>query len=154
MVPGKSALAKKNITATEDCFRDHFPKFPIYPGALLVETMAQVGGLLIEKTVDVQTENRVLPVLSVVKKAKFRSAVLPGDSLYVSVVLENYTENGAVIRAKIECDQKVKADATLFFTLLDTKTELGMDTLSDVDMVQDTLERLNEFRKIQKTGRG
>ncbi len=49
MEVGKSVQAIKNITATEDVFNDHFPRFPLYPGALLIETMAQTAGLLIEK---------------------------------------------------------------------------------------------------------
>ena len=82
---GKSAKAIKNVTASEDVFRDHFPALPIYPAALLIETMAQVAGLLLEKTMQEKMERRVFPIVSIVKKAKFKDAVVPGDSLIVSV---------------------------------------------------------------------
>jgi 3-hydroxyacyl-[acyl-carrier-protein] dehydratase len=149
MALGEHIIAKKNITASEDCFSDHFPGFPVYPGALLLETMAQVGGLLIEKTVTQKEGRRILPTLSIVRNAKFRHIVLPGDTLIVDVKLENYTETAAGMCAEIRCAKKRVANADLFFTLLDVKKGLDIDSLPEVDTVQDTLARISDIRAQQ-----
>lgn len=147
MEPGKSARAIKNIAASEDVLADHFPGFPLYPGALLLESMAQLGGLLIEKTITEKQARRVLPVLSIVKKAKFRDAVLPGDSLIVSVELEHLTEDAAGIHAAMEREEKPVADADLLFTLIDVKEIFGENGVSPADQINEILAKLSAFRK-------
>lgn len=146
LTPGKELQAIKNITVSEDVFTDHFPRFPIYPGALLIETMAQTGGLLIEKTVEASEKRRVIPMLSIVKKSKFRDVVLPGDQLIVTVKLENCTETAAGIEAIIERDGKKVATASLLFTLLDVQEHLGMEQIEEVNVMTETLERISSFR--------
>ncbi len=146
---GQHIISKKNITSSEDCFTDHFPGFPVYPGALLLEVMAQTGGLLIEKTITEKDNRRILPVLSIVRQAKFRGAVVPGDTLIITVRLENYTETAAGMKAEITCEKTRVADAELLYSLLDVKRELGMDSLPEVDKVQETLARISEVRKQQ-----
>lgn len=149
---GKHVKAIKNITATEDVFNDHFPRFPLYPGALLIETMAQTAGLLIEKTAEKQEGRRVIPMLSIVKKSKFRDIVLPGDQLTVTVQLENQTETAAGIEAYIERDGKKVATASLLFTLLDVKKHLDMDEIEEVNVMTETLERISNLRNNPEKG--
>lgn len=149
---GKRVEAVKNITATEDVFNDHFPRFPLYPGALLIETMAQTAGLLIEKTVEETEQRRVIPMLSIVKKSKFRDVVLPGDSLKVVVELENITETAAGIEAYMLRDGKKVATASLLFTLLDVKKHLNMEEIVEVNVVTETLERVSNFRNNNSGG--
>jgi 3-hydroxyacyl-[acyl-carrier-protein] dehydratase len=146
MVPGSHARGLKNITITEDVFTDHFPGLPIYPGALLIECMAQVGGLLIEKTIRERDERRILPVLITVKSAKFRDVVLPGDSLQIDARLRNATETAAMINASVLLDGKEKASAELFYTLLDVAAVFPGAELPSIDEVQDTLARLAAYR--------
>jgi 3-hydroxyacyl-[acyl-carrier-protein] dehydratase len=146
MIPGKSAKTVKNIAATEDVFTDHFPGFPVYPGALLIEVMAQSAGLLIQKTVSLRDGRRVLPILSIVKNAKFRSATLPGDSLIIDVVLDNCTADAAMINATIWCDGVKRAQAAIFFTLLDVSTLLGSDEVASLDTAATVLDRVNALR--------
>lgn len=146
MVPGERAKAIKNITVSEDVFVDHFPRFPVYPGALLVETMAQTAGLLIENTIRKSENRQVIPMLSMVNKAKFRGAVLPGDSLIVVTEIENVTEEASGVEAYIECDGKKVASASLFFTIIDVKKHLQVDNIEEINGLTDTLERLSEFR--------
>jgi 3-hydroxyacyl-[acyl-carrier-protein] dehydratase len=150
MVPGSHASAKKNITITEDVFTDHFPSLPIYPGALLIESMAQVGGLLIEKSVRERDKRNVLPILIVVKKAKFRNVVLPGDTLIIKVKLHNFTSDASLVNATIECDGEIKATAELFYNLLDIERDLPGIKCPEIANVQNTLEMLSEFRASQK----
>lgn len=146
VVEGDHIKAIKNVTCSEDVFTDHFPRFPLYPGALLIETMAQTGGLLIEKTALKEENRRVIPMLSIVKKSKFRDIVLPGDQLIVTVNLENYTETAAGIEAYMERDGKKVATASLLFTLLDVKKHLEMEEISEVNVMTETLERISSFR--------
>jgi 3-hydroxyacyl-[acyl-carrier-protein] dehydratase len=145
MAPGKSAKALKNITASEDVFNDHFPHFPVYPGALLIETMAQVAGLLVEKTVAERDNRRVLPVLSIVKNAKFREATLPGDTLIIDAAIESCTNDAAMVRATVSCDGRERAASHLFFTLLDVSDLLDADELRSVDAVKKTIDRVSAF---------
>jgi 3-hydroxyacyl-[acyl-carrier-protein] dehydratase len=147
MEPGKSARAIKNISASEDVLADHFPGFPLYPGALLLESMAQLGGLLIEKTITEKHHRRVLPVLSIVKKAKFRDAVLPGDSLVVTAELEHVTEDAAGIHAEMEREGKTVAEADLLYTLIDVKEIFGENAVSPADHINDILAKISAFRK-------
>ena len=153
MVPGKNAKAIKNITASEDVFNDHFPHFPVYPGALIIETMAQVGGLLVEKTVAERDNRRVLPVLSIVKSAKFREATLPGDTLVVEVVIDNCTTDAAMVRSTISCDGCARASAELFFMLLDVKELLDADEIRSIDAVKKTIDRISLFHARRRKSR-
>jgi 3-hydroxyacyl-[acyl-carrier-protein] dehydratase len=76
-------VAIKNVTANEQFFQGHFPGHPIMPGVLLLEVMAQVGGVLARKT---STENgRPTVFLTGIEKAKFRRPVVPGDQLRVEL---------------------------------------------------------------------
>jgi len=73
----------KNVTANEQFFQGHFPGRPIMPGVLLLEVMAQVGGVLARKTA--VGKGRPTVFLTGIEKAKFRRPVVPGDQLYVEV---------------------------------------------------------------------
>ncbi|NLB54577.1 MAG: 3-hydroxyacyl-ACP dehydratase FabZ, partial [Lentisphaerae bacterium] len=70
----------KNVTINEPYFQGHFPSFPIMPGVLQLEAMAQVGGILICKKTKV---TEALPLFMAVDKAKFRTAIRPGDQLRI-----------------------------------------------------------------------
>ncbi len=80
---GKRIVGLKNVTANEQFFQGHFPGKPIMPGVLLLEVMAQVGGLLARKTA--AGEGRPTVFLTGIEKAKFRRPVVPGDQLHVEV---------------------------------------------------------------------
>ncbi|MDH5429007.1 MAG: 3-hydroxyacyl-ACP dehydratase FabZ [Nitrospirota bacterium] len=73
----------KNVTANEEFFQGHFPGQPIMPGVLLLEVMAQVGGVLARKTAE--GKGRPTVFLTGIEKAKFRRPVVPGDQLRVVV---------------------------------------------------------------------
>ena len=80
---GKRIVGMKNVTANEQFFQGHFPGQPIMPGVLLLEVMAQVGGVLARKTTEGQGRPTVF--LTGIEKAKFRRPVVPGDQLRVEV---------------------------------------------------------------------
>ena len=84
LVKGESIVAYKNISISEPVFQGHFPGHPIYPGVMILEGMAQAGGILSFKSMDDLTEeevkNKVVYFMSI-DKAKFRNPVRPGDKL-------------------------------------------------------------------------
>jgi 3-hydroxyacyl-[acyl-carrier-protein] dehydratase len=85
--PGESITALKNVTANEPFFQGHFPDRPLMPGVLVIEAMAQAGGVLSHVTLG-EVEPKPLFFLAGVKNARFRRTVLPGDQLVVQVDVE------------------------------------------------------------------
>lgn len=81
--PGKKMVALKNVTISEPFFQGHFPGHPIMPGVLIIEAMAQVGGILAYKSAN-GTEGQLVYFLGI-DKAKFRKPVLPGDQLRIEI---------------------------------------------------------------------
>jgi len=81
--PGKRAVGLKNVTANENFFQGHFPGNPIMPGVLIIEAMAQVGGIMaiFAKQGASEEENRGPVFFMAIDKAKFRNPVVPGDQL-------------------------------------------------------------------------
>lgn len=81
--PGKKMVGLKNVTINEPFFQGHFPGHPIMPGVLIIESMAQIGGLLAYKSAKGR-EGQLVYFLGI-DKAKFRKPVLPGDQLRIEV---------------------------------------------------------------------
>lgn len=151
--PGNNARAIKNVTITEDIFTDHFPGYPVYPGALLIEAMAQLSGLLLEKTVKTNEERLVLPQFTIAKNVKVREIVLPGDSLILDSAIEGITHDSAMTNVSINCDDRRIADGKLFFILLDMKEVTGGDPIPELETSRRSLEIVSNYRrkKRQKT---
>jgi 3-hydroxyacyl-[acyl-carrier-protein] dehydratase len=112
----------KNVSISEPVFQGHFPDHPIYPGVMIIEGMAQAGGVLAFKSMDNATqeeiENKVVYFMSI-DKAKFRAPVTPGDKLVYKInVIRN---KGAVwqLDAKAYVDDKVVAQAELKAMIVD-----------------------------------
>lgn len=85
--PGESITAVKNITVNEPAFQGHFPGRPIMPGVLIIEAMAQAGGVLSHVTLG-EIDPKPLFFLAGIKNARFRRTVLPGDQLFIQVEVE------------------------------------------------------------------
>ncbi len=120
--PGETIEGYKNISISEPVFQGHFPDHPIYPGVMIIEGMAQAGGVLAFKSMDSagqeDTLNKVVYFMSI-DKAKFRSPVTPGDRLvYRLRVIKN---KGAVwfLDAKAYVDEKLVAEAQLKAMIVD-----------------------------------
>jgi len=112
----------KNVSISEPVFQGHFPDHPIYPGVMIIEGMAQAGGVLAFKSMDnasqEEIENKVVYFMSI-DKAKFRAPVTPGDQLIYKInVIKN---KGAVwqLDAKAYVDDKVVAQAELKAMIVD-----------------------------------
>ena len=78
--PGKRVVGLKNVTINEAFFQGHFPGQPIMPGVLVIEAMAQVGGVLLMRTLNESATKKIF-YFTGIDRAKFRKPVLPGDQL-------------------------------------------------------------------------
>jgi 3-hydroxyacyl-[acyl-carrier-protein] dehydratase len=87
LVPGESITALKNVSVNEPYFQGHFPDRPVMPGVLIIEAMAQAGGVLSHVTL-ADVEPKPLFFLAGVGNARFRRTVLPGDQLLIRVDVE------------------------------------------------------------------
>jgi len=83
-VPGERITGLKNVTINEPFFQGHFPEMPIMPGVLIVEAMAQVGGVLVAETVDLKALGGLIYFMSI-DKVRFRKPVQPGDQLIFNI---------------------------------------------------------------------
>ncbi len=113
---GKSATGIKNVTINEPFFAGHFPDHPIMPGVLIIESMAQVGGILAFKSADVS--NKVVYFMGV-DKARFRRPVLPGDTLRITVEVTKSRGTIWCFKAKALVEDSVAAEAELMATIVD-----------------------------------
>ena len=113
--PGARARAIKNVALTEDFLDDHFPESPVMPGVLILEGMAQLGGLLLQDAVRRERGANVKAVLSLVERAKFRAPAFPGDRLEYSVELRSANELAGRVEARATCEGELRAESTLVF---------------------------------------
>ncbi len=119
---GVSIEAYKNVSISEPIFQGHFPDHPIYPGVMIIEGMAQAGGVLAFQSSATEDQeemaNKVVYFMSI-DKAKFRSPVTPGDKLVYK--LSVIKQRGAVwqLDAKAYVDDKLVAQAELKAMIVD-----------------------------------
>jgi 3-hydroxyacyl-[acyl-carrier-protein] dehydratase len=111
LVRMKSIVALKNVTITEPFFTGHFPDKPIMPGVLIVEAIAQAGGLLL--LTEVPNRDEMLMVFTGIEKARFRRPVVPGDQLRIEVVVKAWRITAARLEGKAYVDGKVACEATV-----------------------------------------
>ncbi len=114
--PGERAVGLKNVTANEQFFVGHFPGNPVMPAVLILESMAQIGGVMLLSAVD---EPDKIPLFTGVDKARFRSPVRPGDQLITECTLEHRHGLVGRVRAVARVDGKVVAEATYLYALVD-----------------------------------
>jgi 3-hydroxyacyl-[acyl-carrier-protein] dehydratase len=107
----------KNVTANEPYFSGHFPDFPVMPGVMIVEAMAQVGGVLVLKSIPDRRNKLVL--LASVEEAKFRRPVVPGDQIVIEMVITTKKSTAAKMKGTAKVDGKVVAEAILMCVLTD-----------------------------------
>jgi len=118
MVRLKSIVGVKNVTMNEYYFQGHFPGKPIMPGVLIIEAMAQTGGLLLLTEIP-DRESKLLYFVAV-DNARFRRPVVPGDQLRLEVkVLHWRGGDFAKLEGKATVDGQVAAEATLMCKMVD-----------------------------------
>jgi 3-hydroxyacyl-[acyl-carrier-protein] dehydratase len=109
--PMKRIVAIKNVTINEPHFQGHFPGYPIMPGVLVVEAMAQAGGLLLLPQIP-DRDNKLM-VFTGIERAKFRKPVAPGDQLRIEVEVLNWRVSAARLEGKAYVDGKLACEAVI-----------------------------------------
>jgi len=112
---GKSARAIKNLSRAEDYFAEHFPGYPVMPVALMLEGLAQTGGILVGEANDFREK----VVLAKIQWARFSREVLAGEQLVYDVELLHLRPEGAAVHGKVRVDDALVGEAELFFAHLD-----------------------------------
>jgi len=118
LVSGAHATAIKNVSLSEEHIHDHFPGCPLMPTSLIIEGMAQTGGLLVSEYNDFR-ERVVLAKLS---KAKFHCAAIPGDTLTYRAEIQKIDKDGAIVTTTSHIGERLQAEAEIFFAHLDERS--------------------------------
>ncbi len=108
-------IGVKNVTVNEPFFQGHFPGIPIMPGVLILEALAQTGGILVHQ----KGYAKKIAVLLNVTNAKFRKPVLPGDVLHLHAKGLHISSTGGKMDTKAMIGDKMAAEAVLSFALVD-----------------------------------
>ena len=114
MQPGRSVRATKFISPDEDYFRDHFPGFPVVPGVLLTEMMAQTAG----KCLDAENPARGKSMLARITTANFRDWVTPGETAMIHGEIRTSRPQFATADCRIEVGSRLVCSAELFFSFV------------------------------------
>lgn len=107
----KRIVALKNVTFNEPFFQGHFPGTPIMPGVLIVEAIAQAGGVLL--LTEIPNRDEVLMVFTGIERARFRRPVVPGDQLRIEAVVRAFRVTAARLEGKAYVGDKLVAEATV-----------------------------------------
>jgi 3-hydroxyacyl-[acyl-carrier-protein] dehydratase len=105
----------KCVSLSDDIFEDHFPGHPIMPGALLVESMAQLGGVLVEACMRERDRHDLHALLVMCDRVRFRNVVRPGDKVILATDVQRVTEDGGRVNATAHVDGALVAEAELTF---------------------------------------
>lgn len=108
-------IGVKNLTVNEPFFQGHFPGVPIMPGVLMLEALAQTGGILVHQ----KGYDKKIAVLLKIEDAKFRKTVLPGDVLHLHAKGIHISGTGGKMASKAMLGDVVAAEATISFALVD-----------------------------------
>lgn len=114
-VVGREATTIKNVTLSEEPLDDYLPGYPHYPPTLIIEGMAQTGGLLLSQLGEFQSK----VVLAKVGKANFHDLAPPGGQLRLTARLVNRQDDGAIVEGEVQLDGAPHADLQLTFAILD-----------------------------------
>ncbi len=115
--PQKRIVGIKNVTINEPFFTGHFPNVPVMPGVLIVEAMAQTGGVLVLR--DVPEADSKLVFFAAIEEAKFRRPVFPGDQLRLEVEVLSRRNTFCRMKGKAWVDQQLAAEAVILCKIAD-----------------------------------
>lgn len=115
---GRRIVGVKNVTINEGFFAGHFPGHPIMPGVLIVEAMAQVGGVLLMRTLNAKAEKKVI-YFTGIDRAKFRRPVRPGDQLRIEMEIVQLRRQLCRMRGTAQVEGNLAAEAELSSVVVD-----------------------------------
>ena len=131
---GKVTTGHKTWSPDEEFFQDHFPSFPVVPGVLLMEALAQLAGKLIGYTVRQERGDWPFPILSMMNSVKFRRFVKPGERVSLEAKIDALREEMCGVRVRARVDGKLVAQAEQVFVF----NAVPLDDPAD----RETVERL------------
>jgi 3-hydroxyacyl-[acyl-carrier-protein] dehydratase len=111
---GNFIVGVKNVTINEQFFQGHFPGAPIMPGVLILEALAQTGGILVHQ----KGYNDRIAVLLKIDNAKFRRPVVPGDSLILEAKGQHFSSKGGKVHARALVEGQLAVEAEIAFALV------------------------------------
>ena len=120
VVPGDKVTALKNVTINEPFFQGHFPGKPIMPGVLIIEAMAQAGGILAYLTGTVEQRNRLIYFMGM-DKVRFRKPVVPGDQIILEAKILKFRSKAAKMSGIATVDNQMVAEAELMAAFGESK---------------------------------
>jgi beta-hydroxyacyl-ACP dehydratase FabZ len=120
--PGRRVVGLKNVTINEAFFQGHFPGQPIMPGVLIIEAMAQVGGVLLMRTLNASLEKKLL-YFTGIDRARFRRPVLPGDQVRFELELLHLRSRNSKMRARAYVEGQLVAEAEISCAIVDRESQ-------------------------------
>lgn len=120
MTPGERAVGIKNVTVNEEFFQGHFPEYPVMPGVLIVEAMAQVGGVAL---LSLEEHQDKMALFAGINNIRFRRQVKPGDVLRMEVELGAFRRGIGTGTATATVDGEVACRGELMFALVPDQTK-------------------------------
>jgi 3-hydroxyacyl-[acyl-carrier-protein] dehydratase len=121
MEPKKRIVGIKNVTSNESYFQGHFPGKPVMPGVLIIESMAQTGGVLLLN--EVPDRDKKLIYFVAIDNARFRRPVLPGDQLRLELVVHSCRGTFCKLQGRASVNGELAAEATMMCKMVDMDIE-------------------------------
>ncbi len=119
VIPGERIVAQKNVSINEEFFNGHFPHYPVMPGVLIVEALAQAAGILSFKTMGSKSDANSLYFFVGIDNCRFKRPVVPGDLVMLHVSIERQSRLLWKYKAQALVDGQVAAEADLMCALRD-----------------------------------
>ncbi|MGA0249207.1 MAG: 3-hydroxyacyl-ACP dehydratase FabZ [bacterium] len=125
--PGNYCKAIKNVTANEQVFQGHFPQMAVMPGVMIVEAMAQVGGIVIHSVTPEDVVKQSLVFFAGIEKSRFRYPVVPGDQVVLTTTAKANRQSLWVLEGKAHVEGKLVAQAEIKLMLQPVFAENSKD---------------------------
>ncbi|EDY85870.1 (3R)-hydroxymyristoyl-(acyl carrier protein) dehydratase [gamma proteobacterium HTCC5015] len=113
LVPNESVVVQKNVTASEPCFQGHFPDYPLYPGVLLLESMAQTMAFVTFGDANFERKPDSVYFLAGIDKARFKRQVVPGDVVIIKTRLLKTMKGAAKFESEAYVGDELACSATI-----------------------------------------
>ena len=123
LIPGERIRGVKNVTLADEILHDHFPDYPVLPGALIIEAAAQLSGCLLEATINQPVTAPLRALLVQIEKAKFHDTAGPGDQLEIAVDLATSVDTAVQVTAEVRCGERKICSAGLTFVMKEIDSE-------------------------------
>ena len=117
-VPGESAVGLKNVTFNEPHFQGHFPNFPVMPGVLIIEAMAQTAAIMVVQSMGAEAEGKLVYFMGI-DNCKFRKPVTPGDSMHIHINKTQNRKNVWKFKGEAKVDGALCAEADFSAMIVD-----------------------------------